>query len=101
MSFRQDCYDLLSKVPSGQITTYKAIATALHSKAYRAVGTAMANNPNPIIVPCHRVVNNNGEIGQYALGVNKKILLLENEGVKIKNGKVEKFKELIYTFQAN
>ncbi len=98
MSFTQDCYELLSKVPSGKITTYKAIATALNSKAYRAVGTAMAKNPNLIIVPCHRVVNNNGEIGQYALGVNKKILLLENEGVKIKNGKVEEFHKLLHSF---
>jgi len=98
LSFTQDCYELLSKVPSGKITTYKAIATALNSKAYRAVGTAMAKNPNLIIVPCHRVVNNNGEIGQYALGVNKKILLLENEGVKIKNGKVEEFHKLLHSF---
>jgi methylated-DNA-[protein]-cysteine S-methyltransferase len=98
LSFSDDCYELLSKVPSGQITTYKAIATALNSKAYRAVGTVMAKNKNLIVVPCHRVINNNGKIGQYALGINKKILLLENEGIRIRNGKVEEFEKHLYSF---
>ncbi len=98
MSFTDDCYELLCKVPCGKITTYKAIADALNSKAYRAVGRAMNKNKNPIIVPCHRVVNSNGEVGQYAFGIEKKIILLEKEGVKIKNGRVEEFETLLHIF---
>ena len=65
MNFNQQCYKLLSQIPKGKISTYKEIAKALNTKAYRAVGNAMAKNPNPIIVPCHRVINNNGLIGGY------------------------------------
>jgi O-6-methylguanine DNA methyltransferase len=42
----------------------------LNSKANRAVGSAMAKNANLIVIPCHRVVRSNGEIGQYALGAD-------------------------------
>ena len=59
--------------PKGKISTYKQIANRLNTKAYRAVGNAMAKNPNPIIVPCHRVIKSDGHIGGYALGIKKKI----------------------------
>jgi hypothetical protein len=49
--------------------------------AFRAVGTVMANNPVPLIVPCHRVVRNDGLTGGYAFGADKKARLLEAEGV--------------------
>jgi methylated-DNA-[protein]-cysteine S-methyltransferase len=98
MNFRDRCYELLLKVPKGKVTTYQAIAHALGSKAYRAVGTAMAKNPNPINVPCHRVVKNNGEIGNYAFGIDKKIALLEKEGIEIKNGKLVNFADVFYDF---
>ncbi|MGW8169212.1 MAG: MGMT family protein [Sulfurovaceae bacterium] len=98
MNFRDRCYELLLKVPKGKVTTYQAIAHALGSRAYRAVGTAMAKNPNPINVPCHRVVKNNGEIGSYAFGTDKKIALLEKEGIEIKNGKVANFADVFYNF---
>ncbi|MDP3966627.1 MAG: MGMT family protein, partial [archaeon] len=44
-NFHEKCYKILKKVPKGKVTTYKDIAKALHSKAYRAVGTAMNKNP--------------------------------------------------------
>ena len=72
MTFNQRCYELLSQIPKGKIVTYKQIANTLNTKAYRAVGNAMANNPNPITVPCHRVIKSNGLIGGYAFGVNIK-----------------------------
>ena len=98
MNFNQECYKLLSKIPEGKISTYKEIAKTLNTKAYRAVGNAMAKNPNPITVPCHRVINSNGLIGGYALGVNKKISLLKKEGMTIRKGRVVDYKKNIYSF---
>ena len=98
MNFNQQCYKLLSQIPKGKISTYKEIAKALNTKAYRAVGNAMAKNPNPIIVPCHRVINNNGLIGGYGLGVDKKITLLQKEGITIRKGRVVGYEKIIHSF---
>ena len=87
-SFEQRCYDLLCQIPKGKVVTYGDIAHQLGGKAYQAVGNAMAKNPNLIIVPCHRVVNSNGNIGKYALGTDKKIALLTEEGIKLSDNKV-------------
>ncbi|MCH9742666.1 MAG: MGMT family protein [Proteobacteria bacterium] len=89
--FQQACYDLLMQVPAGRVTTYAELAHALGSKAYRAVGTAMNKNPNPVVVPCHRVVNADGKLGQYAFGCERKQQLLESEGIGITDGKVQNF----------
>ncbi len=86
--FYEKCYKLLTQIPKGKVTSYKELANTLDTKAYRAVGTAMAKNPNPIVVPCHRVVKQDGSIGNYALGINKKIELLQQEGLEIKEGKI-------------
>ncbi len=91
MTFTERCYKLLRKVPKGKVTTYKDIAHTLGSRAYRAVGTAMNKNPYAPNVPCHRVVNADGKIGGFAHGVKKKIELLNNEGIQIKEGKVVDF----------
>jgi methylated-DNA-[protein]-cysteine S-methyltransferase len=72
MNFNQRCYELILRIPKGKLSTYKQIAEVLNTKAYRAVGNAMANNPNPITVPCHRVIKSNGLVGGYALGTKKK-----------------------------
>tara|TARA_B100001105_G_C22086530_1_gene313124 strand:+ start:181 stop:480 length:300 start_codon:yes stop_codon:yes gene_type:complete len=98
MNFNQQCYALLSKIPRGKVSTYKEIAKALNTKAYRAVGNAMAKNPNPIIVPCHRVINSNGLIGGYGLGVDKKISLLQKEGVTIRKRRVVGYEKIIHSF---
>ena len=99
MNFNQQCYKLLSQIPKGKISTYKEIANVLNTKAYRAVGNAMAKNPNPIIVPCHRVINNNGLIGGYGLGVDKKINLLQKEGITIRKGRVFEYEKIIHSFE--
>ena len=93
MNFSQQCYELVSRIPKGKISTYKQIAESLNTKAYRAVGNAMAHNPNPIIVPCHRIIKSDGSIGEYALGIKKKISLLKNEGIVIKKDKIVGFKK--------
>lgn len=96
--FNERCYQLLSLVPEGKVTTYGEIARALNTRAWRAVGSAMAKNKNLFVVPCHRVVRSDGSIGQYALGSDKKASLLINEGVDVVNGKVKNLYQFIHTF---
>ena len=98
-SFNQRCYDLLRQIPKGKVVTYADIAHQLGGKAYQAVGNAMASNPDVIIVPCHRVVNSNGAIGKYALGTDKKMELLNEEGIEIKNEKVVNLNEQRHSFK--
>ena len=76
-------------MPKGKVTTYKALARRLNTKAYRAVGNAMKKNPYSPKVPCHRVINSNGNLEGYAHGLKKKIQILKIEGVKIKNNKID------------
>ena len=96
--FNEKCYALLKLIPEGKVTTYREIARALNTKAWRAVGSAMAKNKNLMIVPCHRVVRSDGSVGQYALGSNKKSELLLNEGVEITKGRVKDLDNFIYKF---
>ena len=96
--FNEKCYELLTKVPKGKVTTYKSLAEALGTKAYRAVGNAMNKNPYSPKVPCHRVIKSNGEVGKYAQGVNKKIELLRKEGIEVKNNKID-LNKYIYKFK--
>jgi len=90
--FNDRCYELLKKVPEGKVTTYKEIARALHSKAYRAVGNAMNKNKDLKNIHCYKVVKSDGNVGGYAKGVKKKIQLLKKERIKIKNGKIDLMK---------
>jgi methylated-DNA-[protein]-cysteine S-methyltransferase len=95
----QDVYVLLSKIPSGKVSTYGDIARALgHPKAARAIGRIIANNPNPISIPCHRVVKSNGELGGFAYGEQMKREILEKEGIKFQNRIVENFEEQRLSF---
>ena len=61
--FADNVLALVKEIPRGKVTTYKALGNALGNKAYRAVGNALRHNPNPIIVPCHRVVCSDGSLG--------------------------------------
>ncbi|MFX1502047.1 MAG: methylated-DNA--[protein]-cysteine S-methyltransferase [Promethearchaeota archaeon] len=72
------------KIPRGWVSTYKRIADHIGlSKGARVVGNALAKNPFPIVIPCHRVIKTNGELGGYQGGIKMKQRLLEMEGVKI------------------
>lgn len=78
--FRRQVLDHLRAVPYGRTATYTEVATAAGSpRASRAVGSACATNPVPIIVPCHRVVRTDGTIGQYLGGTDAKRALLAME----------------------
>ena len=74
----------LQKIPRGQVRTYSWLAKKAGSPgAARAVGNAMARNPIPILIPCHRVVPSTGGVGQYGLGSALKRDLLLREGVAV------------------
>ncbi|WP_127470327.1 MGMT family protein [Thiomicrorhabdus aquaedulcis] len=97
LSFNAQCYALLLQIPVGRVTTYQALAHALNVKAYQAVGNAMNRNPNPVVVPCHRVVKADGQLGGYAFGAPAKEALLMSEGVQIKNGRIIDFANTLFT----
>ena len=95
----KNVYDLLAKVPLGKVSTYGDIAKALgHPGASRAIGRIIANNPNPIVVPCHRVVKSSGEIGGFMYGENMKKEILEKEGIEVENRIVKNFNEIRFVF---
>lgn len=96
--FDARCYVLVRKIPKGRVTTYKLLAEALGTKAWRAVGNALARNPDLIATPCHRVVRSDGGIGGYAGGRAEKIALLKAEGVTIREGKVTGLERYLFRF---
>lgn len=70
-------------IPLGKVSTYGRIAKHIGCPgAARAVGTALATNPFPLVIPCHRAVRADGDIGKYQGGVEMKRTLLQREGVK-------------------
>ena len=78
--FRRAVLDHLPEIGYGTTASYAAVAAAAGSpRAVRAVGTACATNPLPVVVPCHRVVRSDGTLGQYAGGVEAKRALLDLE----------------------
>lgn len=84
--FQEQVWEQLAKIPYGTLTTYGDIANQMAEErggkmSARAVGVAVGRNPISIIVPCHRVVGSNGSLTGYAGGIERKIKLLELEGV--------------------
>jgi methylated-DNA-[protein]-cysteine S-methyltransferase len=74
-------------IPRGWVSTYARIAAHLQApRAERAVGTALARNPFPIVIPCHRAVRSDGSLGGYRGGLPMKRALLEMEGVAFEDG---------------
>lgn len=71
-------------IPRGWVSTYGRIGKHLgHNNGGRAVGMALSHNPFPIVIPCHRAVRSNGELGGYQGGLKMKRALLEFEGVHV------------------
>ncbi len=79
-SFARDVYVTLMSVPPAVTVSYGTLAEmAGHPRAARAVGSAMANNPIPIVIPCHRVVRSDGTLGNYGTDPAWKERLLSHE----------------------
>lgn len=78
--FRRDVLDRLREIDYGATASYAQVAAAAGSpRAVRAVGSACATNPLPVVVPCHRVLRSDGALGGYAGGLDAKRSLLELE----------------------
>jgi len=100
--FQLRLYDKLKEVPKGAVTTYRELAHSIGTRAYRAVGLAMRENPFSK-VPCHRVVSSDGKIGGFrgkktGKAIDDKRAMLETEGVYVKDGMVVDFSKVLHRF---
>ncbi|MEL6164488.1 MAG: methylated-DNA--[protein]-cysteine S-methyltransferase, partial [Cyanobacteria bacterium J06628_3] len=81
-AFQKQVWEALKKIPYGETCTYKDIANQIDKpQSVRAVGNACGANPVALIVPCHRVVKNDGGLGGYRWGIERKKKLLNQESV--------------------
>lgn len=92
--FQKVVWRVLMDIPYGEVVSYKSIAEMVaslmgrSSMSNQAIGAAVGKNKIAIIIPCHRVIGSNEKLGGYSLGIDKKISLLELEGIdtsKLKN----------------
>ena len=87
--FQQRILTATSRVPYGELTTYKVVARqAGNEQASRAAGAALGANPIPIVVPCHRIVATDGSLGGYAggLAAKRRLLALERGTAAVPEG---------------
>lgn len=98
MDYQTKLQNLLLQIPKGKVSTYKEVAEAIGTKGYRFVGQLLNRNPYPDKYPCYKVVNSNGQLGGFALGLAEKIRRLKNDGVDTKEGKVVDFTLKLHRF---
>ncbi|MAE13397.1 hypothetical protein CMO92_02425 [Candidatus Woesearchaeota archaeon] len=103
LPFSEQVYTLCKQIPKGKITTYKEIAKKLNTKAYRAIGNALRKNPDPPIIPCHRVIASDGTIGGFmgqttGKPIQKKITLLKKEGIPFEKNKIKNLSAYIHIY---
>jgi methylated-DNA-[protein]-cysteine S-methyltransferase len=103
LKFDESVWKLMESIPKGRVTTYGLIAEKLNTKAYRAVGNACRRNPYAPRVPCHRVVRSDGTVGGFGgkisgKTVEKKVKMLREEHVQIRNGKIVDFEKVLFRF---
>ena len=97
MNFIDHFYSLVKQIPKGNVSTYGELARALGDiRASRAVGRMLNANPYAPVVPCHRVVMSDGSLGGFGGGVDKKIALLESEGVEVSLGEIIDFMDIVF-----
>jgi O-6-methylguanine DNA methyltransferase len=90
-TFFSRVYNVVKEIPAGHVLTYKQVAELAGSpRAFRAVGTAMRNNPDMKNIPCHRVVGSDGRMHGYSAGegISTKIQKLKGEGVAFNGNRV-------------
>lgn len=82
-AFQLKVWEALLRIPMGGLTTYARLAAAVqHPKAARAIGSAVGDNPVAFLIPCHRVIKSNGEMGQYHWSSQRKNAMLGWEAAK-------------------
>ena len=88
--FQERVLRIENRIPRGMVSTYGRLARKLGSaRAARAVGTALARNPFPLVIPCHRAIRADGSLGGYAGGLRMKRELLQFEGIEFdRHGRV-------------
>jgi AraC family transcriptional regulator, regulatory protein of adaptative response / methylated-DNA-[protein]-cysteine methyltransferase len=83
-AFQLKVWEALLKIPMGQLTSYASIAKSIdHPKACRAVGSAVGDNPIAFLIPCHRVIQSTGMLGQYHYGSTRKTAMIGWEAAKV------------------
>jgi methylated-DNA-[protein]-cysteine S-methyltransferase len=83
-AFQVRVWNALQKIPFGVTWSYQQLAAeAGNPRGMRAAGSANGRNPLPIIIPCHRVIRKNGDIGGYSSGLSIKRWLLRHEGITL------------------
>lgn len=94
--FHREVLKMVYTIPYGKTRSYKQIAIVLgNPKSARAVGQANGKNPIPIVIPCHRVIGNSGELTGYAYGTDIKMKLLEMENPKVYVSQIDLFPSLV------
>jgi AraC family transcriptional regulator of adaptative response/methylated-DNA-[protein]-cysteine methyltransferase len=82
-AFQLKVWETLLKIPMGQLSTYGNIAKELENpNAFRAVGSAVGNNPVAFLIPCHRVIQSGGNVGEYHWGTDRKTAMIGWEAAK-------------------
>ncbi|NHI92295.1 MAG: MGMT family protein [Candidatus Lokiarchaeota archaeon] len=95
-NFQKQVLTITSKIPKGKVSTYGQIAEIIGNKYFsRAVGNALNKNPFAPLIPCHRVVKSNGDLGGFARGSSEKEKILIKENIIINNHKINLSKFLI------
>lgn len=102
-SFALKVYSLLRSVPKGKVTTYKILANALNTSAYRAIGQVLKKNPYAPEVPCHRVIASDGTIGgfngnKFGPDIERKKKMLLSEGVQFDGYRIKEYEKIVHKF---
>ena len=97
MNLFEYTYGLVRQIPDGNVSSYGAIAEALGDKiAARAVGRMMNQNPNADTMPCYKIVNSNGNLGGFGLGLEDKIRRLNEVKIQVEKNKILDFQSLYF-----
>ena len=97
MDFTEYFYTLVKQIPEGRVSTYGELARALGDiRASRAVGRMLNQNPYAPVVPCHRVVMGDGNLGGFGAGIPEKIKRLAKEGVYVSDDRVVDFEDIFF-----
>jgi deoxyribonuclease V len=90
-------YNLVKQIPDGNVSSYGAVAEALGDKiAARAVGRMMNQNPDADEMPCYKIVNSDGKIGGFGLGIDDKIRRLNDVNIDVDKGRITDFNTVFF-----